>query len=174
MTESAYVPVDVPPEQVRVGDLFVDEDGRSEAVESVIVDAVPEFVYAFTPEQRPLRRGQLVRVHRPATDPAPPPIVAVTEQLAEVRDLALALADLAAKATPETVDRVAKGRDTVRARLEETAPDGTDAPAESPVLGQPPAPPGPAPAVQPAGGAVTPAPTGTAPTPHPGGTRRDR
>lgn len=177
MTESDLVPVDVPPEQLRVGDLLIDEEGYSETVESVFVDAVPDYVYAFTPQQRPLRRDTLVRVHRPRSQVGPPPPAVVTPaELAEVRDLALALADWASP-DPERArsanDRVKRSADRVRSRLEES----TDGPAgpDAPVLGEPPAPAGGSPEpVEPPAGDGTTTDGGTPPPPDPRGPRRDR
>lgn len=108
-----FVEVQVPPEQVRVGDHIEDPSDPAprplRPVEQVILDAVPDFVYAFTPAQVPLRRDTLVAVYRaPAPEPAPP-----ADDLAAVRDLVLALAEQASAATKAkiapAVDRV-KGR----------------------------------------------------------------
>jgi len=115
VTEPDLITVDVPAEQVRVGDLLV-IDTVDHHVEQVNVDAVPEFVYAFVPEQIPLRRDSLARVRRPPT-PAPAPIAPVNPvEFAAVRDLTLALADLqpptgqAAAGVRAAADRVRKAR----------------------------------------------------------------
>lgn len=107
------VEVQVPAEQVRVGDLLADHgDGE---VRQVIPDAAPDYVYAFAPEQVPLVRSVLVRVRRardlvgpPDTPPAVDPV-----EYAAVRDLALAIADLQpapGKSAPTTAVHAAADR----------------------------------------------------------------
>lgn len=110
-----FVEVQVPPEQVRVGDHIEDPNDPAprplRAVEQVIVDALPDFVYAFTPAQVPLRRDTLVAVYRARTpDPDPVPVPTAAD-LAAVRDLALALAD---QASPATKAKIAPAVDRVK------------------------------------------------------------
>lgn len=116
MTDPAdRVEVQVPAEHVRAGDLLADHgDGE---VRQVIPDAVPEYVYAFAPEQIPLVRSVLVRVRR-APDLVDPPDTPTVDpvEYAAVRDLALAIADLqpptgkAAAPVRDAADRVRKAR----------------------------------------------------------------
>lgn len=114
--EPTLVEMQVPAEQVRVGDHLCDPEG---VVERVMPDVHSDYVYAFTPDQVPMRRDSLVRVRRrPATvEPAPvdaDPVTVLREQLAEVRDLALTIADGTSTAAQRA--KVTAAADKVRAR----------------------------------------------------------
>jgi hypothetical protein len=116
------VEVQVPPEQVRPGDLLndderVDGDPVIEPAE-VLVTVTPR-----RPEPYRLDRERLVTVRRqravvepPPVTPAPAPAPDLTEQLAEVRDLALALADTAKAGSPAKL-----AADKVRNRIKGTS-----------------------------------------------------
>jgi hypothetical protein len=112
------VEIQVPAEQVIVGDLLAEHD--DEHVERLIVDATPDYVYAFTPEQRPLVRSTLVRVRRDATlvpgQYAPTPVKPATrDEVEDVRTLALQLADaLTGKPTAAGNAAIAAQADKVR------------------------------------------------------------
>lgn len=117
MTEPALIEMQVPAEQVRVGDRLCDPDGL---VERVMPDVHSDYVYAFTPDQVPMRRDSLVRVRRRPTtvEPAPvdpDPLDALHAQLAEVRDLALTLADGTSTAAQRA--KVTAAADKVRGRV---------------------------------------------------------
>jgi hypothetical protein len=87
------------PEKVLAGDVL--DEGVT--VQSVTNPPAGDYVYAFTPEQVPLRRGRLVAVYRRAgTD--------LAAQVDALRTITLALADSAPAATKTkiapAVDRV--------------------------------------------------------------------
>lgn len=116
-TPEPLVEVLVAPERVLPGDLLADDgDAR---VETVNADLPLPYVYAFTPEQRPLPRGLLVRVRRARNAEGTPTVGALDDlhtAIADVRDLALALADQAGKATPATTKRVADAADKIKGK----------------------------------------------------------
>jgi hypothetical protein len=110
MTTPDLVEVQVPPEQVRPGDLL-NATERVDGAPVVEPDAVLVTVTPRRPEPYRLDRTRLVTVRRtPLAPPAPAdPLDALHAQLAEVRDLSLALADAqGAKAGPvkATADKV--------------------------------------------------------------------
>jgi hypothetical protein len=113
VTEPDLVDGRIPPEQIRVGDLLIADDGGAARVEHLITDLGREYVYAFTPQQTPLRRGEPVRIQRPRTPPRPAPTVDPAEVDA-LRDLLLAVVDTQApaarKVLADKVDRVRKAK----------------------------------------------------------------
>jgi hypothetical protein len=178
------VDLEVPAEQLRAGDVLV-IDTVEHHVERV--DAGPDAIRAYVPDELPIPRGRLVPVRRPrsATSLADRPAAVDPVEYAAVRDLALALAEFAGPSPAKGADagkRVTDRAARVRTRLEETRTDGTDRPTRTgdptepaPVLEHSPAgEPAAAAPVQPAGGNPAPAATGPAAPPDPRGSRRDR
>jgi hypothetical protein len=127
MTSPDLVDVQVPPEQVRAGDRIA-ETGDDEAIGPATIDRDDRYVAV------PMRSGgaallprdRLVTVRRPRPTVEPPPVDPapdLTGQLAEVRDLALALAD---SASPAVIKRA---RDKVAGRITAATTTATAAPA---------------------------------------------
>lgn len=127
----------VPPEQVRVGDL-VRETGDDEVIGDPQLDPHGD-TYVRVPMRSGgaalLRRDTLVTVRRPrpTVEPAPvdtDPLVELRAQVTEVRDLAVALADAGTVTSPVIRGALDKVRDRIKA-------DPAPAPAPAPATAEP-------------------------------------
>lgn len=133
MTEPAYVELEVLPEEVRLGDLLPDDDGPTD-LDPVAADPIHDPVtegYWWLPLRSGrgvvLLDGIKVAVRRPAPAAEPAPLA---QQVAEVRDLALALAEQAGPGAA----RVRERAERVRAHLPPPVPP---APTAAPTRGNP-------------------------------------